>query len=339
MQWFFMKWQSLIISFLITFLTMTGNAQAAAKANLLNVSYDATRELYQDYNILFARYWAQKTGQSVTIEQSHGGSATQAHAVINGLNADVVTLGLAYDIDMIAAKTQWLPLDWQSKLPNKSCPYTSTIVFLVRKGNPKHIRDWSDLMRPDVQVITPNPKTSSGARWAYLAAWGYALRKNNGNEAAAINFMRALFKKVPILATGARSATITFSQDNIGDVLISWENEAFLIMDQLGKDKFALVAPSLSILAEPPVAVVEKNARMNGDTKLAKAYLNYLYSKDAQELLAKHYYRPADPEIAAKYKAQFPHVNLFTVDDLGGWQSVQKKHFDDGGIFDQIYQK
>lgn len=308
----------------------------AQSAELLNVSYDATRELYTSYNKLFNQYWLKKTGQEIRINQSHGGSGAQARAVVDGLEADVVTLALAYDIDIIAEKAKLLPLDWQKKFPHSSCPYTSTIVFLVRKNNPKNIHDWSDLIRPDIKVITPNPKTSGGARWNYLAAWGYALKKNNDNEAEAKKFMAAFFKNVPVLDTGARGAIVTFTQRGIGDVLLAWENEALLATHSVAKDKFEIVLPSISILAEPPIAVVEKNTEKNGTSQVAKAYLENLYSPEAQDLIAKHYYRPVDTTVAARYKNQFPTLKLLTIKDFGGWQKVQEKHFNDGGIFDQI---
>jgi sulfate transport system substrate-binding protein len=310
---------------------------AAKEVEILNVSYDPTRELYEEYNDQFAKFWKTKTGDDVKVRQSHGGSGKQARAVIDGLKADVVTLALAYDIDAIADKAKLLTLDWQEKLPNNSAPYTSTIVFLVKKGNPKHIKDWNDLVKPGVSVITPNPKTSGGARWNYLAAYGYALKHNNGDEAKAKEFVKALFANVPVLDTGARGSTTTFIQRGIGDVLLAWENEAFLAKKELGKDKFDIVIPTLSILAEPPVAVVDKNTARNGTTEVAKAYLEHLYSKEAQDLVARHYYRPTDPEVAAKYKSTFPTLNLLTIKDFGGWKVAQEKHFSEGGVFDQIY--
>jgi sulfate/thiosulfate transport system substrate-binding protein len=303
---------------------------------LLNVSYDPTRELYEDFNAAFARYWRTKTGQSVRIDQSHGGSGTQARAVIDGLAADVVTLALAADIDAIARNAQLLPLNWQSLLPDNSSPYTSTIVFLVRKGNPKGIHDWSDLVRPGVSVITPNPKTSGGARWNYLAAWAWALRQPGGNEASAREFVRRLYKNVPVLDTGARGSTTTFVQRGLGDVLIAWENEAMLALRQLGNDRFEIVVPSVSILAEPPVAVVDKVALHHGTRAVAMAYLEYLYSKEGQEIIARHYYRPRDPEIAAQFADRFPRLELVTIADFGGWDEAQRVHFRDGGVFDQI---
>ena len=311
----------------------------AAPVELLNVSYDPTRELYQQFNLAFAKYWKGKTGQTVTINQSHGGSGKQSRSVIDGLGADVVTLALASDIDPLAEKAHLLPEDWQSKLPDNSAPYTSTIVFLVRKGNPKHIKDWNDLVKPGVSVITPNPKTSGGARWAYLAAWGYALEQPGGNAAKAKDFVAKLYKDVPVLDSGARGSTTTFVERGIGDVLLSWENEAFLATDELGKGKFEIVNPSISILAEPTVAVVQKNAQEHGTEKVAEAYLEYLYSSEGQEIAAKNYYRPRSKEVAAKYAANFPEIKLFTIDELfGGWKKAQKEHFGDGGTFDQIYQ-
>jgi sulfate transport system substrate-binding protein len=306
---------------------------------LLNVSYDPTREFYQDYNKQFAEYWKKKTGQTVTIKQSHGGSGKQARSVIDGLEADVVTLALAYDIDAIAQKGI-LDKNWQKRLPDKSSPYTSTIVFLVRKGNPKGIKDWDDLVKPGVSVITPNPKTSGGARWNYLAAWGYALKKNRGDEAKAKEFVTKLYKNVPVLDSGARGATTTFVERGIGDVLLAWENEALLSLNEFGKDKFEIVYPSQSILAEPPVAVVDQVVDKHGTRKVAQAYLEYLYSDEGQDIAAKHYFRPRSKTIAEKYASQFPKIDLFTIDDVfGGWGKAQKTHFADGGIFDQIYQK
>lgn len=307
---------------------------------LLNVSYDPTRELYQDFNAAFGRYWQAKTGTSVTINQSHGGSGKQARAVIDGLQADVVTLALAYDIDAISEKAGLLPKNWQSRLPYNSAPYTSTIVFLVHKGNSKKIKDWNDLVRPGISVITPNPKTSGGARWNYLAAWVFALRKNNGDETKAREFVTALYKNVPVLDSGARGSTTTFVQRGIGDVLLAWENEAFLAVNELGRDRFEIVIPSISILAEPPVSLVDKVANKRGSTAVAKAYLDYLYSEEGQEIAAKHFYRPRLKTVADKHAAQFPKLILFTIDEaFGGWLKTQKKHFDDGGVFDQIYQQ
>ena len=304
---------------------------------LLNVSYDPTRELYEEFNKSFATSWEKQTGQKVTIKQSHGGSGTQSRSVIDGLEADVVTLALAYDIDAIA-KAGKLSEDWQQKLSDHSSPYTSTIVFLVRKGNPKGIKDWNDLVKKGVSVITPNPKTSGGARWNYLAAWGYALNQPNGNEKTAKEFVTKLYKNVPVLDSGARGSTTTFVERGIGDVLIAWENEAYLAINELGGDKFEIVNPSLSILAEPPVAVVDQVAKKHGTEKVAKAYLDYLYTDEGQEIAAKNYYRPRSKAVAEKYANQFPTIKLFTIDDLfGGWTKAQKTHFDDGGVFDQIY--
>jgi sulfate/thiosulfate-binding protein len=312
----------------------------AASETLLNVSYDPTRELYEDYDAAFAKYWKAKTGDDVKVNQSHGGSGKQARAVIDGLEADVVTLGLAYDIDAIAAKAQLLPADWQKRLPDNSCPYTSTIVLLVRKGNPKSIHDWDDLVKPGIEVITPNPKTSGGARWNFLAAWGYALRKNHGDQAKAREFVAKLYHNVPVLDSGARGSTTTFVERGIGDVLIAWENEAIMSIKQLGADKFDLVAPSVSVLAEPPVALVDKVAAKHGTTKVAEEYLKYLYSPDGQEVIARNYYRPRLASVADKYKSQFPTLPLFTVDEVfGGWTKAQKTYFDDGGVFDQIQQE
>ncbi len=306
---------------------------------LLNVSYDPTRELYEDFNQQFATFWKGKTGQDVTARQSHGGSGKQARSVIDGLEADVVTLALAYDIDQIAEKGGLLPANWQSRLPNNSSPYTSTIVLLVRKGNPKGIKDWGDLAKPGVSVVTPNPKTSGGARWNYLAAWAWALRQPGGNEATAKEFVTRLYKNVPVLDAGARGATTTFVERGIGDVLIAWENEALLAIEELGQGKFEIVAPSLSILAEPPVAVVDKIAGKHGTKAVAQAYLEYLYTETGQEIAARHFYRPRLASVAAKYAAQFPKVSLVTVTDVfGGWKKAQATHFADGALFDQIYQ-
>ena len=316
-------------------LVWAGSAMAA-DISLLNVSYDPTRELYVDFNKSFAAAYQKDTGKSVEIKQSHGGSGSQARAVIDGLQADVVTLALAYDIDTIAGKNL-LAKDWQTKLSQNASPYTSTIVFLVRKGNPKGIKDWSDLVKPGVSVITPNPKTSGGARWNYLAAWGYAL-KALGSEDKAKKFVGELYANVPVLDTGARGSTVTFVERGVGDVLLAWENEAFLAQREFGKDKFEIVAPPRSILAEPPVAVVDVNADKKGTRAAAEAYLKYWYTKDGQEIAARNSYRPRDPEIAAKYAASFPKVELFTIDEVfGGWTKAQKEHFAEGGIFDQIY--
>jgi sulfate transport system substrate-binding protein len=314
------------------------NRPGRAESTLLNVSYDPTRELYQEYNTAFTKYWKAQTGQSVTIKQSHGGSGKQARSVIDGLDADVVTLALAYDIDAIHDKAGLLPEDWMKRLPSNSAPYTSTITFVVRKGNPKGIKDWDDLVRPGIKVITPNPKTSGGARWNYLAAWGWALNKFGGDEAKVKDFVGKLYKNVPVLDSGARGATTTFGQRGIGDVLIAWENEAFLLVKELGKDRFEIVPPSVSILAEPSVAVVERVATRKGNGPLAEAYLKYLYGDEGQEIIAKNYYRPRDPAVAKRYAAVFPAIKLFTIDELfGGWQKAQKTHFEDNGIYDQIY--
>ncbi|MFO0987415.1 MAG: sulfate ABC transporter substrate-binding protein [Alphaproteobacteria bacterium] len=310
---------------------------ASAQQRLLNVSYDPTRELYQEVNAAFAKHWRQKSGQDVAIQQSHGGSGRQARSVIDGLEADVVTLALAYDIDAIAERGL-IAKDWVKRLPSNSAPYASTIVFLVRKGNPKGIKDWADLVKPGIQVITPNPKTSGGARWNYLAAWGYALRKSGGDEAKAETFVAAIYKNVPVLDTGARGSTITFTRRNIGDVFLSWENEAYLAVREFGDNKFEIVVPSVSILAEPSVAVVDKVVDKRGTRALAEAYLRFLYSGEGQAIAAKHFYRPRDPEAAARNKERFAQVALFTIDDVfGGWAAAQKKHFDEGGIFDRIY--
>ena len=311
----------------------------AKEVKLLNVSYDPTRELYQEYNAAFDKFWKAKTGDDVVISQSHGGSGKQAQSVVNGLEADVVTLALAYDIDAIAQQAKLLPADWQKRLPDNSTPYTSTIVFLVRKGNPKHIKDWDDVVKPGMTVVTPNPKTSGGARWAYLAAWSYALETNNHDEAKAKAFITKLYKNVPVLDSGARGSTVTFAQREIGDVLLAWENEAHLALKEFGADKLEIVTPSLSILAEPPVAVVDKNAKRHGTTEVAKAYLDYLYSDEGQEIAAKNFYRPRNEEVAKKYADNFTRLKLVTVDqEFGGWAKAQKTHFADGGIFDQIFQ-
>ena len=314
-----------------------GSAAQAAEVKLLNVSYDPTRELYKAYNAAFAAQWKAKTGDDVVVDQSHGGSGGQARAVIDGLSADVVTLALAYDIDAIAQKGLIAP-DWQKRLPNNSTPYSSTIVFLVKKGNPWHIKDWADLVKPGIEVITPNPKTSGGARWNYLAAWSWALHQPGGSDETAKAFVGELYKHVPVLDSGARGATTTFVQRGIGDVLLAWENEAWLSVKELGPDKFEIVYPPSSILAEPPVAVVDKNAQKHGTQKVAEAYLQYLYSDQGQEIAAQNYYRPRSPAILAKYKANFPDIKLSTIDqDFGGWTKAQKTHFADGGVFDQIY--
>jgi sulfate/thiosulfate transport system substrate-binding protein len=314
-------------------------AMAQTEKTLLNVSYDPTRELYVEFNEAFTKEWKAKTGETITIKQSHGGAGKQARAVIDGLEADVVTLALAYDIDEIAERTSKFPKDWQARLPSNSSPYTSTIVFLVRKGNPKGIKDWNDLAKPGIGVITPNPKTSGGARWNYLAAWGYALKNNGGDEAKAKEFVTAIFKNVPVLDTGARGSTNTFVQRNLGDVLLAWENEALLAINELGPDKFEIVIPSLSILAEPPVTVVDENAKKHGTLEAAKAYLEYLYSPVGQKIAAKHYYRPVKSDVVdAKDLERFPKVVTFDINDVfGGWQKAQKAHFADGGSFDQVY--
>lgn len=326
------------IVMLFVFVTLMHASQVFAATELLNVSYDPTRELYQEYNKAFARYWKQKSGQDVTVKQSHGGSGKQARAVIDGLDADVVTLALAYDVDEIHNKAKLIPKEWQKRLPKNSSPYSSTIVFLVRKGNPKQIRDWNDLVRPGVSVITPNPKTSGGARWNYLAAWAYALKQKGGNEASAREFVGKLFRNVPVLDSGARGATTTFVQRGQGDVLIAWENEAFLAVNELGKDRYEIVVPSLSILAEPPVALVDKVVDRKGTRVVAQEYLKYLYSQEGQEIAARNYYRPSDRKVAAKYAKLFPKLRLVTVDQaFGGWSHAQKTHFADGGTFDQIY--
>jgi sulfate/thiosulfate transport system substrate-binding protein len=314
-------------------------AASARDIQLLNVSYDATREFYQQYNKAFAKYWNAKTGDNVIVKMSHGGSGKQAQLVIAGLDADVVTLALAYDIDSIAQQTQLLPADWQKQFPDDSAPYTSTIVFLVRKGNPKNIHDWDDLVKPGVSVVTPNPKTSGGARWAYLAAYAYALEKNGHDDAKARDFVKNLYKNVPVLDSGARGATITFVQHQIGDVLLSWENEAYMAKSS-DPGQFQIVTPSFSILAEPTVAVMDKVAQQHGSFNVARAYLAYLYSDDGQELAAKNFYRPRNAKIAAKYSSQFPTLKLITVEGkFGGWQKAQQTHFADSGTFDQIYQR
>jgi sulfate transport system substrate-binding protein len=311
-------------------------APSFAATTLLNVSYDPTRELYVEYNKAFAKHWKEKTGEDVEIKQSHGGSGRQARSVIDGLPADVVTLALAGDVDALATQGKLVPVNWQSRLPHNSAPYTSTIVFLVRKGNPKGIKDWGDLIKPGVSVITPNPKTSGGARWNYLAGWAWALRQPGGNDATAKEYVRKLFKNVPVLDTGARGSTTTFVQRGIGDVLLAWENEAFLSIKELGPDKVEIVIPSLSILAEPPVTVVDKVVLRRGTRDAATEYLQYLYTPEGQEIIARNFYRPIDPQVAAKYVKQFPKIDLVTIQDFGGWANAQKVHFADGGIFDQI---
>jgi len=311
-------------------------ARAADTVTLLNVSYDPTRELYEDFNPAFAKYWKAKTGQDVKVNQSHGGSGKQARSVVDGLAADVVTLALAADVDGIATAGKLLPVNWESRLPNNSAPYTSTIVFLVRKGNPKGIKDWGDLIKPGIGVITPNPKTSGGARWNYLGAWAWAKHQPGGSDATARTFVTQLYKNVPVLDAGARASTTTFVQRGIGDVLLAWENEALLAIKELGPDKLQIVVPSLSILAEPSVAVVDKVVLRRGTREVATEYLKYLYSKEGQEIIAKNYYRPRDADVAAKYAAQYPKLNLVTIKEFGGWTKAQSEHFSDKGVFDQI---
>ncbi len=335
-----MTFKKIIKSTIIAALTFTTLSTNAADINLLNVSYDPTRELYQDYNQAFAKYWKAKTGDNVKVQASHGGSGKQARAIIDGLEADVATLALSYDVDQLFEKGRLIPADWQKRLNHNSSPYTSTIVFLVRKGNPKKIKDWDDIVKPGIAVITPNPKTSGGARWNYLAAWAYALKQNNNDEAKAKEFVTKLYKNVPILDSGARGATTTFVERGIGDVLLAWENEAYLAKKELGPDKVEIVVPSLSILAEPPVTVVDKYAKKHGTDKVAQAYLEYLYSEEGQEIAAKNYYRPTLDSVAKKYASQFAKVNLIKIDDVfGGWQKAQKTHFNDGGVFDEIILK
>ena len=319
------------------FIGGAGQAAAAKEITLLNVSYDPTRELYVDFNKAFAEYWKKKTGDDVKFNQSHGGSGRQARSVIDGLAADVVTLALAADVDAIAANGKLLPVNWEERLPDHSAPYTSTIVFLVRKGNPKNIKDWGDLGRAGVSVITPNPKTSGGARWNYLAAWAWARKQPGGSDATARAFVTKLFKNVPVLDTGARGSTTTFVQRGIGDVAISWENEAWLAIKELGPDKVEIVVPSISILAEPSVSVVDKVVLRRGTRTVAEEYLRYLYSPEGQEIAARNYYRPRNAEVAAKHKELFPKLELVTIKDFGGWAKAQKEHFGDGGVFDQIY--
>ena len=323
--------------FALIVLALAAGGAHAAEVKLLNVSYDPTRELYKDYNPVFAKYWKAKTGDDVTINQSHGGSGKQARSVLEGLEADVVTLALAYDVDQLYQKRKLIPENWQSLLPNNSSPYTSTIVLLVRKGNPLKIKDWDDIVKPGVSIVTPNPKTSGGARWNYLAAWSYALKHNGNDDAAAQAFVGKLYKNAAVLDTGARGATTTFIEREIGDVLIAWENEAYLALKEFGPEKFEIITPSLSILAEPPVAVVDDIARKHGTTEVATEYLKYLYSKEGQEIIGKNFYRPTDPEIAAKYAKQFQPLELVKIDAFGGWDAAQKKHFADDGVFDQIY--
>ncbi len=327
---------------LLTLLLLSGlspAAQAADDLQILNVSYDPTREFYEDYNKIFAAKWLKEHQQNLKIKQSNGGSGKQARSVIDGLPADVVTLALSYDIDNISSKGKLLAANWQKELPNNSSPSTSTIVFLVHAGNPKQIKDWGDLLKTDVQVITPNPKTSGGARWNYMAAWGYALQQPQADEKSAQDFISKLYKQVPILDAGARGATTTFAQRGIGDVLITWENEAHLAKREFTSGKFEIIYPSISIKAEPPVAVVEKNAQKHGTSIVAKEYLTYLYSNEAQELAAKHFFRPSNAEIFAQHKKDFPELKMTSISDFGGWEAVQKKHFADGGVFDEIYKK
>ncbi len=332
-----MKTKHLVWKLAAALVVLSSLSVAGAKEiKLLNVSYDPTRELYTEYNAAFAKHWKEKTGDTVTVQQSHGGSGKQARSVIDGLQGDVVTLALAYDLDAIAEKAGLFPADWQKRLPNNSSPYTSTIVFLVRKGNPKGIKDWNDLVKPGIAIIPANPKTSGAARWTYLAAWGYVL-KNGGDDAKAKDFVAKFYKNVPVLDTGARGATTTFIQREIGDVLVGWENEAFLAIKEHGADKFEIIVPSVSILAEPPVTVVDKFAKKHGTEAVAKAYLDYLYADEGQEIAGRNFYRPRSEKIAAKYAHQFTKVNLFTIDEVfGGWQKAQKAHFADGGSFDQI---
>ena len=333
-----MKLNRFLLAFGLTAAASIGLMAQAKPATLLNVSYDPTRELYQEINAAFAKAWQAKTGQAVTINQSHGGSGKQARAVIDGLEADVVTLALAYDVDALSRVGKLIPADWQKRLPSNSTPYTSTIVLLVRKGNPKHIKDWDDLGKPGVSVVTPNPKTSGGARWNYLAAWEYGKRKWGGDQKAQ-EFVTRLYKNVPVLDSGARGSTTTFVQRGIGDVLIAWENVALLATEKLGQDQFEIVVPSVSILAEPPVTIVDKVVDRRGTRKVAEAYLQFLYSPEGQEIAAKHHYRPRTPEVLAKYAAKFPKITLFTIDEaFGGWTKAQQTHFDDGGIFDKIYE-
>ena len=329
--------QSLLASAFALFLSAMSGA-ASAETTLLNVSYDPTREFYKEFNEAFAAHWKTETGEDVTVDQSHGGSGKQARSVIDGLEADIVTLALAYDIDAIAERSGLIAKDWQRKFAHNSSPYTSTIVFLVRKGNPKDVKDWPDLIRDDIEVITPNPKTSGGARWNYLAAWAYALQQPGGDEAKAQQFVADLYAHVPVLDTGARGSTTTFVRRGIGDVLLAWENEAFLAIEELGPDQVEIVVPSASILAEPPVALVDKNVDAKGTRRVAEAYLAYLYSPEGQEIAARHFYRPTDAEVAAKHAQRFPRIPMVTVDEVfGGWQKAQAKHFADGGVFDQIY--
>jgi sulfate transport system substrate-binding protein len=330
--------RSLILAATAASCLMASAAWAQKRVSLLNVSYDPTRELYQEYNKAFAAYWQKKTGEIVTVKQSHGGSGKQARSVIDGLEADVVTLALAYDVDELSTRAKLIPAEWQKRLQHNSSPYTSTYIFLVRKGNPKGIKNWDDLIKPGVSVITANPKTSGGARWGYLAAYGFALKQPGGNDAKAKDFVARLFANVPVLDSGARGSTVTFAERGVGDVLLAWENEAHLALKEFGADKFDIVYPPISILAEPPVTVVDKNVDRKGTRAVAQAYLDYLYSPEGQEIAARNYYRPIDPKVAAAYAKNFPKVSLFTIDDVfGGWAKAQKDHFNDGGVFDQIY--
>jgi sulfate transport system substrate-binding protein len=333
------KWLGAAAAAVLVTASVVPQASAAGSVTLLNVSYDPTRELYEAYNAAFTKYWKAKTGQDVRINQSHGGSGKQARSVGDGLPADVVTLALAADVDGIASAGKLLPVNWEARLPNNSAPYTSTIVFLVRKGNPKGIKDWGDLIKPGISVITPNPKTSGGARWNYLAAWAWAKHQPGGDDAKAKEFVKALFQHVPVLDAGARGSTTTFVQRGIGDVLLAWENEALLAIKELGPDKVEIVIPSLSILAEPSVAVVDKVVLRRGTREIATEYLNHLYSKEGQEIIAQNYYRPRDPEVAAKYAAQYPKLNLVTIQEFGGWAKAQAEHFRDKAVFDQITAK
>jgi len=327
-----------VLATLIPLAALAAAPAFAADTTLLNASYDPTRELYQDYNAAFAKYWKAKTGDNVRVQQSHAGSGGQSRAVIDGLRADVVTLALAYDIDVVAERAKLLPPAWQSRLPNNSAPYTSTIVFLVRKGNPKGVKDWPDLVKPGIAVITPNPKTSGGARWNYLAAWGAALKANNGDAAKAREFVTALYKNVPVLDSGARGSTLSFTQRGLGDVYVAWENEAYLALNEFGDDKFEVVMPSASILAEPPVALVDKVTDRKNNRAVAEEYLKYLYSPEAQAIIAKHYYRPRDAAAAERAPVKLPAIDLFTIDEVfGGWKKAQAEHFNDGGTFDRIY--
>jgi sulfate transport system substrate-binding protein len=330
----------LALAWTIATALLAPTAWAQKQVSLLNVSYDPTRELYQEYNKAFAAHWQKKAGEIVTVKQSHGGSGKQARSVIDGLDADVVTLALAYDVDELAARAKLIPADWQKRLPHNSSPYTSTYIFLVRKGNPKGVKNWDDLIKPGVSVITANPKTSGGARWGYLAAYGFALKAPGGNDAKAKDFVAKLFSNVPVLDSGARGSTVTFAERGVGDVLLAWENEAHLALKEFGADKFEIVYPPISILAEPPVTVVDKNVDRKGTRLVAQAYLEYLYSPEGQEIAARNFYRPIDAKVANAYAKNFPKVALFTIDDVfGGWAKAQKDHFNDGGVFDEIYTK